>query len=138
VIRRISLRAFVAATEDEEKVLDALAIFAPRDGISSIKVRGHFGNEIKILEARLNRRESRELFRILKQQLSSSDLARLRREMEVRLDDANQFHFRLDKQAAYQGRVCLTESSDAIDVSVVVETYPARREEAMRIMGELL
>lgn len=138
MIRRISLRAFVAATEDEEKVLEALGIFAPRDGISSVKVRGHFGNEIKILEANLNRRESREFFRILKQQLPTSDLARLQREKEARLDEENQFHFRLDKQAAYRGRVCLTESKDAIDVSVAVETYPARREEAIRIMGDLL
>jgi RNA binding exosome subunit len=138
VIRRISLRAFVAATEDEEKVLEALGIFAPQKSISSVKVRGHFGNEIKILEASLNRRESRELLRVLKEQLPASDLARLEREREARLDDANQFHFRLDKQAAYQGRVCLTESRDAIDVSVAVETYPARREEALRIMGDLL
>jgi RNA binding exosome subunit len=138
VIRRISLRAFVAATEDEEKVSEALGLFAPRDGISSIKVRGHFGNEIKILEAGLNRKESREFIRILKQQLPASDLAKLRREREARLDEANQFHFRLDKQAAYLGQVCLTESKDAIDVSAAVETYPARREEALRIMENLL
>lgn len=138
MIRRISLRAFVAATEDEERVLEALGIFAPRNGISSIKVRGHFGNEIEILEANLHKKESREFFRILKQQLPTSDLAKLQREIEARLDDANQFHFRLDKQAAYRRRVCLTESKDAIDVSVAVETYPARREEALRIMGDLL
>jgi RNA binding exosome subunit len=138
VIRRISLRAFVAATEDEEKVLEAMGLFAPREGISSVKVRGHFRNEIKILEADLNRRESRKLLMFLKQQLPASDLAKLQREREARLDDANQFHLRLDKQAAYQGQVCLTESKDAIDVSLAVETYPARREEALRILGDLL
>jgi len=138
VIRRIFLRAFVAATEDEEKVLCALGLFAPRGGISSVKVRGHFGNEIKILEANLNRRESRELLRLLKQQLPAPDLARLQREREARLDDSNQFHLRLDKQAAYQGQVCLTESNDAIDVSMAIETYPARREDALRILGDFL
>lgn len=138
MIRRISLRAFVAATEDEERVKGALGVLAPRDGISSIKVRGHFGNEIKILGANLHRRMSREFFRILKQHLPTRDLAQLQREMEARLDEENQFHFRLDKQAAYQGQIRLTESKDAIDVSVAVETYPARREEALRIIGDLL
>jgi RNA binding exosome subunit len=138
VIRRISLRAFVAATEDEERVKGALGVLAPRDGISSIKVRGHFGNEIKILGANLHRRMSREFFRILKQHLPTRDLAQLQREMEARLDEENQFHLRLDKQAAYQGQIRLTESKDAIDVSVAVETYPARREEALRIIGDLL
>lgn len=138
MIRRISLRAFVAATEDEERVKGALGVLAPRDGISSIKVRGHFGNEIKILGANLHRRMSREFFRILKQHLPTRDLAQLQREMEARLDEENQFHLRLDKQAAYQGQIRLTESKDAIDVSVAVETYPARREEALRIIGDLL
>jgi RNA binding exosome subunit len=58
--------------------------------------------------------------------------------MEARLDEENQFHLRLDKQAAYQGQIHLTESKDAIDISVAVETFPARREEALRILGDLL
>jgi RNA binding exosome subunit len=34
--------------------------------------------------------------------------------------------------------VRLTDSTDAIAVFAMVETYPARREEALRIISELL
>jgi RNA binding exosome subunit len=138
VIRRISFRAFVAATEDEQRVREALSIFVPLDSISTTSVEGHFGNEIKILEAALKKRDARAFFQILREQLPKEDLSKLRRETLERLDEDNHFHLRLDKQAAYKGMVRLTDLKDAIAVSAMVETYPTRREEALRIISELL
>jgi RNA binding exosome subunit len=138
VIHRISFRAFVAATEAEDRVRDALGIFVPLDGITSIAAEGHFGNRIKILEANLKRKEGLVFFRILREQLPKEDLSRLRRELPSRLDDSCRFHLRLDKQAAYKGIVRLTDSKDALDVTALVATFPARREEAQRILGDLL
>lgn len=128
----------MAATEDEQRVREALSIFVPLDSISATSVNGHFGNDIKILEATLKKRDARSFFQILREQLPREDLNRLRREVQERLDEQNHFHFRLDKQTAYRGLVRLTDSSDAIAVSAMIETYPARREEAMKILGELL
>jgi RNA binding exosome subunit len=138
VIHRVSFRAFAAATEDERRVQEALAIFVPMDSISIAKAIGHYGNEIKILEAALKRGEGLAFFQLLREQLPKEDLARLRREIPLRVDEECQFHLRLDKQAAYKGIVCLTDSRDAIDVSALIESYPARREKALRIVGELL
>lgn len=138
MIRKISFRAFVAATEDDQRVREALSIFIPLDGITATSVKGHYENEIKILEATLRKRDSPAFFRMLREQLPKEDLSRLRREMAQRLDEENHFHLRLDKQAAYKGMVRLTDSKDAIAVSAMVETYPARREEALRIVSELL
>lgn len=138
MIRRIFFRAFVAATEDEQRVREALSIFVPLDAVSATSVIGHFGNEIKILEATLKKRDGRAFFQILHEQLPREDLNRLRREVQERLDEQNHFYLRLDKQAAYRGMVRLTDSTDAIAVSALVETYPARREEALRIISELL
>jgi RNA binding exosome subunit len=138
VIHWISFRAFVAATEAEDRVRDALGIFVPLDCITSIAAEGHFGNRIKILEANLKRKEGLVFFRILREQLPKEDLSRLRRELPSRLDDSCRFHLRLDKQAAYKGIVRLTDSKDALDVTALVATYPARREEAQRILGDLL
>jgi RNA binding exosome subunit len=138
VIRRIFFRAFVAATEDEQRVREALSIFVSLDSISATSVEGHFGNEIKILEATLKKRDARAFFQILREQLPKEDLSKLRRETPERLDEDNHFHLRLDKQAAYKGMVRLTDSTDAIAASAMVETYPARREEALRIISELL
>ncbi len=138
MIHRVSFRAFVAATEAEEHVREALSIFVPMDSISATSAEGHFGNDIKILEAALRKKEGIAFFRILREQLPREELVRLRREMASRVDESCHFHLRLDKQAAYKGMVRLTDSKDAIDTIAFIATYPAKREEAIRIVGELL
>ncbi len=138
MIDKISFRAFVAATEDEGRVREALAVFVPLDRITAVTAEGHFGNEIKILEAVLRRREVAAFLQILREQLSAEDLERLRREIPDRLEGESHFHLRLDKQAAYKGQVRLTNSKDALDISILVRTYPARRESALKILSELI
>jgi RNA binding exosome subunit len=138
VIDKVSFRAFVAATEDEGRVREALSIFVPLDRISSSTAEGHFGNEIKIMEASLRKKEGQAFFQILREQLSPEDQLRLRREMPDRLEGDSHFHLRLDKQAAYKGLLRLTDSKDAIDVCALVKTYPARRESALKVLSELI
>jgi len=138
VIDKVSFRAFVAATEDEGRVREALSIFVPLDRISSSTAEGHFGNEIKILEASLRKKEGQAFFQILREQLSTEDQLRLRREIPERLEGDSHFHLRLDKQAAYKGLLRLTDSKDALDVCALVKTYPARRESALKILSELI
>lgn len=138
MIDKVSFRAFVAATEDDGRVREALSIFVPLDRISSSTAEGHFGNEIKILEASLKKKEGQAFFQILREQLSTDDQLRLRREMPERLEGDSHFHLRLDKQAAYKGLLRLTDSKDALDVCALVKTYPARRESALKILSELI
>ena len=138
MIHRVSFRTFVAATEDEERVKGALCIFVPLDSISATSATGHFCNPIKILDATLKKRDGQAFFRMLREQLPRVDLVKLRRELPERLDDESQLHFRLDKQAAFKGKVCLTDSRDGIVVKALIESYPAKYEEALRIAGEFL
>ena len=138
MIDKVSFRAFVAATEDEGRVREALGVFVPLDRISATAAEGHFGNEIKILEASLRKKEGQAFFQILREQLLTDDLQRLRREIPDRLEGDSHFHLRLDKQAAYKGLLRLTDSRDALDVSALIKTYPSRRTEALRILSELL
>jgi len=138
VIDRISFRAFVAATEDEGRVREALSVFVPLDRIDCTKPEGHFGNEIKILEASLRKKETPSFFSILREQLPADDLLTLRQELSQRLEGMGRFHLRLDKQAAYRGLVHLTDSKDALDITISVKTFPARREEALRVLSELI
>ena len=81
MIHRVTFRAFAAATEDEERVKEALSIFVPLDSIIVISVEGHFGNPMKILEAILRKRDGLGFFQILREQLPKEDLQRLRREV---------------------------------------------------------
>lgn len=138
MIDKVSFRAFVAATEDEIRVREALSVFVPLDRITKVTATGHFGNEIQILEAALRRKEAAAFLSILHEQLPEDELQRLRREIEVRLEGESHFHLRLDKQAAYKGLLRLTDSKDALDVTILVKTFPARREEALKILSELI
>jgi len=138
VIDKVSFRAFVAATEDETRVREALSVFVSPDRISKINAAGHFGNEIVILEAALRRKETAAFLSLLREQLPIQELERLRGEMEERLVDESHFHLRLDKQAAYKGMLHLTESKDALDITILVKTFPARRAAALKILSELL
>jgi len=138
VIDKVSFRAFVAATEDEVRVREALAVFVPLDRITKVAAAGHFGNEILILEAALRKKEAAAFIAILREQLPAKDLQRLHREIPERLEGESHFHIRLDKQAAYKGLLRLTDSKDALDVTVLVKTFPARREAALNLLSELL
>jgi len=138
VIHRVSFRTFVATTEDEEKVKKALSLFVPLDSISVTPAVGHYGNPIKILDAILMKKGGLAFFRFLREQLPQDNLARLRRELPERLDEACKLHIRLDKQAAYEGKINLNDSSDAIVVMAMIESYPAKYDEALQIAGELL
>jgi len=132
------LKALAAATEDEKKVLNALGIFVPMDCVKIIPANGHFGNEIKILEATLSKKLCMDFFHTLKKRLPSDDQLKLHREAPERIDEMGCFHFRLDKQAAYRGYIKLTNSKDAIDISVRIVSFPASWKESIRVVRELI
>jgi RNA binding exosome subunit len=138
LIHRVTFRAFVASTEDDGKVREALSLFVPEESVSETRVVGHHGNEILILCATLKKKEGLKFFDRLRETLPEREMARLRREADRRVDDECNLHFRLDKQAAYKGEFHLTDSGDAISVSAHLESYPARREKAAKVAGDLL
>jgi len=138
LIHRVTFRAFVASTEDDGKVREALSLFVPKESISKTSVFGHHGNEIQILTASLEKRAGLKFFDFLRERLSEREMVRLRREAEERIDDGCNLHLRLDKQAAYRGGVRLADSGDAISVRAHLESYPAKRERAVKVAGDLL
>lgn len=138
MIHRLIFRAFVAATEDEDRVRKALSLFVPLESISRSSATGHYGNRILILEATLKEKEGLTFFELLKKGLPEPQLRRLQKEIQERIDDHCRFYLRLDKQAAYQGKVQLSESGDAIDLCAHIESYPAKPDKAAKIARELL
>nr|WP_304364488.1 RNA-binding protein [Methanosarcina sp. KYL-1] len=139
------LRVIAHATEDTSRVREALDFFllgaGVRDGrerIEELSAEGHHGNPITILSVQLKRKaECLGFARFVRENFSDEDLELLRGEMPERLDEAQLFHLRFDKQAAYLQQVKLTDSSDAITAKVKIETYPKSREKAGAIVEEL-
>jgi RNA binding exosome subunit len=135
-IRWIEARVYCHATEDEARVEAALAFAFPQGSTVREALEGHFGNPLVRLTRRI---EDRESIRGLWERWSSGGLSdRLRDEVEARVDEEGVLHFRVDKQAAFQGRLELAKDSDPIDVRLKLIAYPAKPEEARRAARTLL
>ena len=131
----VHFRAFVHATEDEGKVLQAMRFVSGLEEFERDVTEGHHGNKIVILEGSVREKKAaRQFFR----NLDPKDVQTLIDTLELRLDDDCFLFARLDKQQAFLGVRALTTSDDAIAIRAKVESYPKKRENAMRSAQEFL
>jgi len=127
----VALRAFAHATEDPEKVRLALRVAAGDDArklaLDETQVEGSHGNPILILEAQQTSAPgAKRIFEALARD-DPQGFARVRGELTRRLDEHLNFHLRLDKQEAYQGRVRLAQDEDAITLRGKLRSFEAKR-----------
>jgi len=121
-IAYIDIRVFVHATEDLNKVVQAVQRILPADHVDSIvfkrnNLRGHYGNPITLFETRIKREEIiKPLIEKLSTNLSGLDKEALLREIELHLEKGS-LYIRLDKQAALQGEFKLC-TADPIRVRI--------------------
>jgi RNA-binding protein len=135
-------RAFVHATEDEQRVQETLLWLVAQDEnpraygqVHRQRTKGHYGNEILLLEASLKKAPDVEA--ALARLLSEPGLrAQVTETLLRRLDEDHVLHLRLDKQAAVGRRVQLSEGSDA--VVVTVKTLLTKDEVPARAWAERL
>ena len=118
----IDIRFFVHATEDLDKVVEAVRRVLPGDYIDDIvfekaNLKGHYGNPITLLETRIKKREIiRAFVENLSSRLDELDKELLRREIDLHLERGS-LYVRLDKQAAFQGELKLC-TSDPIRIRI--------------------
>jgi RNA binding exosome subunit len=132
-IHNISFRTIVSATESEDRVKSALSLFIFDNEIYLNNTEGHFGNPISIMEAKIRGKKCSQFIELLKSNLPSSDILRLKNELDERIDDECNLHIRLDKQAAFQGMLKLATSCDMIVVQIKLKAYPASYENAIAV-----
>ena len=147
MIHHINFRVIAHATEDLSGVHSALDFFlapclSPKETLSDLKetieTEGHFNNPIHMITAVLKKKGSCLKFsEFFKANVTKEDLMQLRDQMPERLDDDLNFYMRFSKQDAAEGRLRLTESSDAVLVRVKIEVYPKSWEKAGLIVEEL-
>ena len=134
-ILNVHFRVFCHATEDEAKVIQALKFASGADEIKREVSEGYHGNPIIILEVFIKeKRRSKDFF----SRLDDAAIQELLGSLEKRMDDDCNLYLRLDKQEAYLGVMKLTASDDAIAVRAKVESYPKKRETAMKSVTEFL
>lgn len=122
--KSIDFEVFAHATEDEDKVLQAVLNLIPDRFKDEIKTRrdvlkGHYRNQIvvyrmKILEKKLVEESLLYLF----SKFDKKERLLLSKELEMRLDETGVLHLRIDKQSAYRGRPIFRPIDDAIKVRV--------------------
>jgi RNA binding exosome subunit len=123
------------ATEDEDKVLAALRTLLPGEvAVERSELEGHHGNPIVVIGARV--RDRSKLSEIWERIVRSGELTPP--EVERRMDERCTLHLRFDKQAAFGGRLRLTDGGDSIHLRLRVKAFPPRRENAIRAVREAI
>jgi len=115
-IAYVDIRVFAHATEEADKVLDAVRNTLPKESIDTVTFKkaslsGHHGNPIILFETRIKEKEAAQaFFEKLSSGLSSLDKEILNNEIQQHFDRGN-LYIRLDKQSAYlnEVRLCQTD-----------------------------
>ncbi len=128
-------RTICHATEDLEKVEQALSTVVGNSVINRSRTEGHHGNAIDVLDSSV---EDEELILDVFRRMRPEELAEIGSGLETRMDDACQVFLRFDKQEAYAGRLSLTDGEDAVAVRIKVRSFPAKRELAAEIVRDFL
>ena len=116
-------------------MVQALKFASGADGATKEVTEGYHGNPIVILEVFIKeKRRSKDFF----SKLSEEELQEILASLEKRMDDDCNLYLRLDKQEAYLGTLKMTTSDDAIAIRAKVESYPKKRESAMKSATEFL
>lgn len=135
-IKSIGFRALAHGTESEGCVRDALMFASGSDYTEGQKITGHFQNEIIILTSELS--EKRKINVFLRRLKEAGLLDKLLAEADQRTDDECMLHLRLDKQDAYAAKLSLAKNEDAIACAIKILAYPAKRENAVKSITEIL
>ncbi|MEM3626490.1 MAG: RNA-binding domain-containing protein [Candidatus Bathyarchaeia archaeon] len=138
-IKHIDLRVFAHATEDTDKVLNAVRNILPADVANTVvfkktNLAGHHGNPIILFEARIKEKNAvKALFEKLSSKLSPLDKEQLKSEINQHLDKGN-LYIRLDKQSAYLNELKLC-TADPIHLKMHFKK--SSREEIIKICRDI-
>ena len=107
-VRGVEISTFAYATEDVDKVEQALRNLIPPEEVNvrfkQMKLKGHYNDPITVIQLKIKRRkEASAILSHLMKGFSSLDLYQLTEELPERVDHAGNLYIRLDKQRAFMG-----------------------------------
>ncbi|MDI3474498.1 MAG: RNA-binding protein [Thermococcaceae archaeon] len=141
----VRLTTFIQATEDEDKVLEAIATFIPEEIdeddvlFDILETEGYFGNPIKVVNVEIKRSKAvRKFLEYFKELLSEEDKRYLLDHLDEKVDEEGTFYVRFNKQKAYLGEAEVEEGPDVIQVRIKVKAFPMRKEAVVKAVREWL
>jgi len=106
----IEVELIAHATEDIAKIFQSFEeiLEIKEDEFTVKETTGHYENPIKILKAKIVKKQAQKLIKILISILSQDQVNKLIEEIEERTIDSR-LHMRLDKQDLISGKLTFTE-----------------------------
>ncbi len=131
----IRVQTFCYATERKELLEEAMEELLGDAEYSEEPTESEHGNVMTILEARLTKQKQFvQLFERLGPEIREWIIG----DIDNRVDEDCVFYMRLDKQAAVQERYEVAHHGDVISITGKVQSHPARKEIAARVLTEFL
>ena len=127
-ISAVNLTTHVHATEDLEKVRQALLFLLPATlhdklKLNIIEVKGYWNNPIAILQAKFtNTDDTMQIIKYLANSLNDREKTALKRGLERRIDKSH-LYLRFDKQAAFNKRLQIEDEDDIIRLKITFTIY---------------
>lgn len=121
-IADIEIRVFAHATEDPNKVVEAVQKILPEEHLDEInfkkrKLKGHYGNPIQLIETKIRKKEIlTKILNKIVEKIDEIDKDVLSREIDRHIDRGS-LYLRLDKQAALQNEIRI-QSADPIHIRI--------------------
>ncbi|CAB3287168.1 conserved protein of unknown function [Methanocaldococcus lauensis] len=140
MLNSIKISAIVHATEDEDKVLEAIEFFIPEDvdeekiNLEVVETEGYFRNPIKIINVNVEGKEAKKIFNHIIDLIKSDErnINKLKKDLHLRIED-NKFYVRFDKQKAYLGKCKVMDGDDVIRVVFNFKIFsPKNKEEKVK------
>ncbi|XRP97362.1 RNA-binding domain-containing protein [Methanocaldococcus sp. 16A] len=140
MLNSIKISAIVHATEDEDKVLEAIEFIIPQDvdeekiNLEVVETQGYFGNPIKIININVEGKEAKKIFKHVIDLIKSDErnLNKLKKDLHLRVED-NKFYIRFDKQRAYLGECRVIDGDDVIRAVFNFKIFtPKNKEEKVK------
>ncbi len=131
----IRVQTFCYATERKELLEEAMEELLGDAEYSEEATESEHGNVMTILEARLTKQKQFiQLFERLGPEIREWIIG----DIDNRVDEDCVFYMRLDKQAAVQEMYEVAHHGDVISITGKVQSHPARKEIAARVLTEFL
>ncbi|NJE42640.1 RNA-binding protein [Thermococcus sp. GR6] len=144
-VHHVRLTTFIHATEDEDKVLEAIGTFIPEEIddddvlFDIVETRGFFGNPIKVVNVEIKRSKAvRKFIDYFKELLSDQDRTYLLDNLDEKIDEEGTLYVRFNKQRAYLGDAEVDEGEDVIQVRIKVKAFPMRKDAVVKAVKEWL
>jgi RNA binding exosome subunit len=138
MIHNISYRTFVYGTEDQDKVINSINYLFPNSLPEETITEDHFGDQILVLSDTIKRkRETRNIIEFLNESLSPEDKNIIKEELSRRMDERGNLFLRFDKQEAFEEKLKLTYTGNAIHVKIKIASYPVSKENAIKVAYKL-